>query len=134
MPVREANVVRQQDDVCRREAGHEDGEHGDSHEDGSRFLEAARHVGGAQGLDDSHVADGGEDEGDEEEDGGEDGEEVEVVSAQLVDVQHVMAGGDVQVRQVHGLLRGDQWHHPTHRQHPHGPTHHAGRLRGSPHQ
>lgn len=45
-----------------------------------------------------------------------------------------MARGDTDVLQVHGLLRGYQRHHATNRQHPHGPTHYAGRPRVPPHQ
>lgn len=86
MVVREAHVVRQKDDVGRREARHKDGEYGDGHENGARPLEAVSHIGGAQGLDDAHVTHCGEDEGHEEEESREDGEEVQVVSAQLVDV------------------------------------------------
>lgn len=96
--VGELHVMRQQDDVCGREAYDENSKDRYGHKDGPRFLRAVFHVGRAQRLDDAHVADGAKNERDEEEKRRDYGEEIQVILAKAVDVKDVVTGGDTQVR------------------------------------
>lgn len=107
--------MRQQDDVSGCEAYHKNRKHGDCHEDGARFPRAVFYVGGAQGLDDAHVAYGAEDERDEEEKRRNDGEKVQVLLAQVMVVEDVVTGGYAQVRDCHGLIRDQQRGHAAYR-------------------
>ncbi|TNN56992.1 hypothetical protein EYF80_032803 [Liparis tanakae] len=109
----ELQVVRQEQTVGGREAQHEHHQHGQRHHHRSRpparaSREAVRHP--AQRPDDPGVGHGGDQQGHEEE-GHAEGHEVQlVVPDQIVRMLHIVAGGDVQLFEVEGLVGEDEGH------------------------
>lgn len=105
-------VVEKQKDVCGSKAKDEDAEDSRGQEQSPRLLVLVGNRGRAEASDDGHVTDGGEDQRHEEEDGGEGGEVVRVVVFQQLLAEHVVAGGDVELRHEGGLLLQEQGRHP----------------------
>ena len=106
-------VVEKQKDVCGSKAKDEGAEDSCGQEQSPRLLVLVGNRGRAEASDDGYVTDGGEDQRHEEEDGGEGGEIVRVVGFQQLLAEHVVAGGDVELRHEGGLLLQEQGRHPA---------------------
>jgi len=132
--VGQLDVVHHQEDVGGGEADHKHHQHHRGHHHRSGLPEAVLHVGRRQSLNNTDVADGGDDERDEEEHGGVDGEEVPIVRLQSLHVLHIVAGGDAQVGQMEGLPGDEERGDAPEGQQPHGGTRGGGRLRAAPRQ
>lgn len=123
--VGEEQVVHNQEDVGGPKADDEDAEHGGGQEQSPRLLAPVRHRGGAEASDDGRVADCGNDQRHKKEDGGEGGEIVRVKAMQQGLVEDVVARGDVEPRNLGGLLFEEEGHHPHDGHHP---DDHAGEV------
>lgn len=104
-------VVEKQKDVCGSEAKDEDAEDSRGQEQSPRLLALVGNLGRAEASDDGHVADCGKKQRHEEEDGSEGGEVVGIVAFQQRLVEHVVTGGDVELRHPGGLLLQEERHH-----------------------